>query len=134
MVVEGGRCRNVALSSNLGQVMSQLLFIVLRNVDIVGLNKAWCIHSMSFVLFRICKILLACSGWLLVVVLVGVVIGVSTFQSLVLGSLIPPRMGASLCWIVMSSFVNMALHPLSQNSPIDKNFCQCFEMMVVDHR
>ena len=104
VVVEGGRCRNIVLSSNLGQVINQLLFIVLRNVDVVGLNKAWCIHSMSFVLFRICKMLLACSVWSSLVALVGVVIGTSMFQSLVLGSLIPLRMGALLCWI---------LHPLS---------------------
>ena len=70
--------------------------------------------------------LLACSVWSLLFMLVGVVIGTSMFQSLVLGSLIPVRMDVLLCWIVMSSLVNMALHPLSQNLPMDNKFLLIF--------
>ena len=70
--------------------------------------------------------LLACSVCSSLFTLVGVVIGTSMFQSLALGSLIPVRMDALLCWIVMSSLVNVASNPLSQNSPMDNKFLLTF--------
>ena len=70
--------------------------------------------------------LLACSGELLGTVFVGVVIGASTFHGLVMGSRFPLRIIALLCWMVMSSLVNTASHPLSQNLPIDNEFLSTF--------
>ena len=74
----------------------------------------------------ICGMLLACRGELLASVSVGVVIGTLTFQSLVLGSLVPLRIVTLLHWIVMLSLLNVASHPLSQNSSTDDKFLSAF--------
>ena len=81
---------------------------------------------MSLVSLQICRMLLACNGELLVSISVSVVIGTSTFQSLVLVSQVPLRIVTLLCWIVTLSLVNVASHPLLQNLPIDDKFLSAF--------